>query len=76
MTIDEWLSKIYKIGIRSGADRTTAVAELKAALDADDVLKTAAQKKLIELQQLVAARGAAACAFSNWYRIFLEEALT
>lgn len=76
MTLDQWLSKIYQKGVRNGADRTAAVAEFKTALTGDSNLKTQAEKRLSELQQLVAARGAAACAFSNWYRIFLEEALT
>lgn len=75
MTLDEWLSKIYQKGIRNGADRTAAIAEFKNALAGDTNLKAQAEKRLDELTQLVSARGTMACAFSNWYRIFLEEAL-
>lgn len=75
MTLDDWLSKIYQKGIRNGADRTAAIVEFKTALAGDTNLKAQAEKRLGELQQLIVARGTRACAFSNWYRIFLEEAL-
>lgn len=75
MTLDQWLSKIYQKGIRNDAERTSAIAEFKIALAGDTNLKSQATTRLAELEHLVSVRGEAACTYSNWYRLFLKEAL-
>ena len=74
MKIDDWMSRIYKADLRG--NREAEAAEFKDALGEDTALTTAAMLKLKDLDDLIAARGEGACAYSSKYRVYLREALT
>ena len=73
MTLDQWLSDVYKAEIRGS--RHIPMTAFRAALAEDNGLRGQAQTRLNELDALVDARGERACAYSSKYREFLKEAL-
>lgn len=72
-TIDAWLTVLYTADRRRQLDNK--MLEFIADIKEFPVLETQAKKKLNELNELVAARGERACAFSSQYRYYLQKAL-
>ena len=71
--LDALLSNTYTADIKG--HRTSAVADMKAAIEADAELAAAARERLVELSSMINARGKQACAYSTKYWEYLTEAL-
>jgi len=73
LTLDEWLGKLYQAEARKKLP--AAVEEFKNKLGASVDLSAQARFRLASLEEMIAARGERACAFSTAYRNYLREAL-
>lgn len=72
-TIDAWLAALYTADRGKQLDKK--MLEFVADIKEFPVLEAQAKQKLKELDDLVAARGEQACAYSSEYRSYLKKAL-